>query len=239
MNFNVIRNDITKMEVDAVVLPANPELKEGSGASTAIFKMAGRNNLKLACERIIKDRGTIRVGTAIPTLGFNLEATYIIHTVVPKWRGGNSNEYELLCSAYYAAIKTADIMSCSSLAIPLLASGNNKFNLELVLDIAIKSIEEFEPTNELSDVYLVVYGMHAVDKVRKLSIPFEEVIDEAYVLGNDESYHSMKRKPKRAAKQYLDVAIDQAIDYFSDPENVEKIVGIGAEIIVGMLKGNE
>ena len=207
MKYTVIRNDITRMGVDAIVLPANPELKEGSGVSTAIFKKAGREKLKKACDDIVEKKGKIRVGTAVPTLGFDLDATYVIHAVVPQWRGGHNNEYQLLCSTYYSALKVADVMGCSSLAIPLLASGNNKYNLDLAIEIAIKSIEEFEPSNNLSEVFLVVYGYNAAEAMRKRGNSFEEVIDQAYVLGNDESYHTRKQKIKRTtsniSKQYL------------------------------------
>lgn len=233
MDYTVIRNDITRMEVDAIVLPANPELKEGSGASNAIFKKAGRDKLKKACINTVERKGEIRVGTAVPTLGFDLDAKYVIHVVVPQWRGGNNNEYQLLSSAYYSSLKLADIMGCGSLAIPLLASGNNKFNLDLAIEIAIKSIEAFEPSNELSEVYLVVYGMRAVEKMKERGFIFEEAIDEAYVLCNDESYRpkTIQSAVKQIAQKYFDEVIDQGLEYFNDPENIKTIVGFGIEIV--------
>ena len=72
------------MEADAIVLPANPELKEGSGVSTAIFKKAGREKLKKACDDIVEKKGKIRVGMAVPTLCFELDATYVIHADEPS-----------------------------------------------------------------------------------------------------------------------------------------------------------
>ncbi len=68
MDFKVMRNDITNMEVDAIVLPANSMLKEGSGTSQAIFQAAGRAKLKRACKRY----GTVRVGSSVPTPAFSL-----------------------------------------------------------------------------------------------------------------------------------------------------------------------
>ena len=240
MDFKVIRNDIVHMDVDAIVLPANSKLREGSGTSTAIFRSAGREQLEKACEGIIKRKGDVRVGTAVPTLGFGLEATYILHAVVPSWRGGNHHEYELLSSAYYSTLKLADMMGCESLAVPLLAAGNNGFDLDLAIEIARKSIEAYEPTNKLSDVYLVIYGMRAADKFRKLEIPFEEVIDEAYVLGNNESFirqkPSIKRRLKKIAKQYSEEAIDQALDFFEDPETVKAIIKNGKDIALIAIK---
>ena len=240
MDYIVTRNDITLMDVDAIVLPANSKLKEGSGASTAIFRKAGREELTKACADITRKKSDISVGTAVPTLGFDLEATYIIHAVVPQWRDGHSNEYELLSSAYYSSLELADLLSCESVAIPLLAAGNNGFDLDLAIEIALKSIDAFEPSNRLTEVHLVIYGMRAADKFRKLHIPFSEEIDEAYVLGHNESYHPQQRKPKRGlknvAKKYLDEAIKQAGEYFSDPENVKKIVQFGIGIVVDRIK---
>lgn len=240
MDFKVIRNDIVRMDVDAVVLPANSKLKEGSGTSTAIFRNAGREELEKACRGIIKRKGDIRVGTAVPTLGFGLEATYILHAVVPSWRGGDHHEYELLSSAYYSTLKLADMMGCESLATPLLAAGNNDFDLDIAIEIARKSIEAYEPTNKLSEVYLVIYGMHAADKFRKLGISFDEIIDEAFVLGNDESFTpqkvSIKRRLKRIAKQYCKEAIDQALDFIEDPDTVEAIIKKGKIIALSAIK---
>ncbi|MBQ6440093.1 MAG: macro domain-containing protein [Mogibacterium sp.] len=79
MDYEVIRNDITNMEVDAIVLPANPMLREGSGTSKAIYEKAGRRSLNKACNEILKRYHSIRTGTAVPTLGFKSNAKYIIH----------------------------------------------------------------------------------------------------------------------------------------------------------------
>lgn len=235
MEFKVIRNDIVNMDVDAIVLPANPSLKEGPGASKAIFQAAGRRQLTAACTKLTKEKGKIKVGTAVPTLGYDLDATYIIHAVVPHWRDGHSNEYELLSSAYCSVLKLADILGCSSLAIPLLASGNNKFDLDLAIEIAIKNIETFEAENKLTDVFLVVYGMNAADKIRKKGIPYEEIINEAYVMKKDEEKNpnvvKAKRTAKHVAKIYLDEALEQAVDYIMDPKNVSIFVRVGFDIV--------
>ena len=98
MNFKVLRGNIADARVDAVVLPANSKLKEGSGASEAIFEAAGRKLLSKKCKEI----GSCETGSAVPTLGYNLDSKYIIHAVVPKWKDGyewngtflmNTNEY--------------------------------------------------------------------------------------------------------------------------------------------------
>lgn len=93
----------------------------------------------------------------MPTLGYNLSSKYIIHAVVPKWIDGEHNEYDLLSSAYLAALNIAEVMRCESIAFPLLASGNNGFDKELAVRIAEESIESFQGVN-LKKVFLVIYG---------------------------------------------------------------------------------
>lgn len=243
MEFKVIRNDIVNMDVDAIVLPANPSLKEGPGASKAIFQAAGRKQLISACDRIIKKKGKIKVGSAVPTLGYNLDATYIIHAIVPRWNGGKNNEYELLSSTYCSILKLADMLGCSSLAIPLLASGNNKFDINLAIEVAIKSIESYDAENKLTDVFIVVYDMISSEKIRRMNLPFEETIDEAYVMEQAEknilkkgTKRSTKRSAKHVAKKYLDEIIDQSVDFFTDSDNIEAIVKKGFDIAKMILK---
>lgn len=80
MNFEILKTNIVCVTADAIVLPANTALKEGSGVSTAIFQAAGRRQLTKACEKI----GSCEVGSAVPTLAYELDAKYIIHAVVPR-----------------------------------------------------------------------------------------------------------------------------------------------------------
>lgn len=184
MNFKVVRNDITNMEVDAIVLPANSKLKEGSGTSQAIFQAAGRSKLQKACKRY----GTVKVGRSVPTPAFSLPSKIVLHTVVPTWRGGGNKEWQYLSAAYLSALEMADQTSCESVAFPLLSSGNNGFDTNLAISIAIESIEDFEPTHKLREVYLVTYGSYATKLMRDRGYEVEEVIDEVYALNKDESY---------------------------------------------------
>lgn len=153
MNFTVVMGNIADISADAIVLPANESLKEGPGASEAIFKKAGQTKLTKACAQIKH----CRTGSAVPTPAFDLDAKYIIHAVVPKWQDGKHSEYGLLSSAYLTSLKLADIMSCKSIAFPLLASGNNGFDREIAFQIAEKSIENFAGDN-IQNIILVVYG---------------------------------------------------------------------------------
>lgn len=236
MDFKIIRNDITNMKVDAVVLPANSRLWEGSGSSHAIYERAGRKELKNACKKY----GRVDVGSSVPTPAFDLGAKYILHTVVPKWRGGKHDEYKLLCASYLSALYLADEMNCESIAFPLLSSGNNGFDLLLAYEIAQKSIEEYVARKKLSEVQLVVYNMEVISMLGKLGVSVDEVIDDQYVLEKDESYklpvQNVLEEGKEIGKKFMGDAFEMAKEYLEDPENRKQILEISAEIVAVILK---
>ena len=103
MPFQIVRNDITKMQVDAVVNTANPEPVYASGTDAAIYKAAGAEKLLEARRKI----GALECGTAAVTPAFELNAKYIIHTVGPVWKNGESGERELLESCYENSLRLA------------------------------------------------------------------------------------------------------------------------------------
>lgn len=233
MNFRIVKGNIVDAQVDAIVLPANANLREGSGASEAIFEAAGRKLLSKKC----KELAPCEVGSAVATLGYELDSKYIIHAVLPKWIDGNHNEYDLLSSAYAFSLALADEMGCKSIAFPLLASGNNGFDLNLAFKIAEKNIELFDGKS-LEDVVLVVFRNRISDLVK----------EKGYNVGvlprnlqKDEEELKRKEKTSQLFKEAKDVAQDIAekqlqkgIDYLKDHENRKKIYNFG-KIIVGML----
>src|SRR3954454_10673898 len=97
MPLEIVRNDITKMNVDVIVNAANAKLKMGGGVCGAIFRAAGAVKLQQACDRI----GGCKVGQAVITDGFQLDAKYIIHTPGPIWQGGSNQEASLLKASYH------------------------------------------------------------------------------------------------------------------------------------------
>lgn len=231
MQFEIIRNDITKMAVDAIVLPANTKLREGSGTSKAIFEKAGRRELEKACNVALKKDDQIYVGGAIPTLAFKLEAKFIIHAIVPKWIDGEHQEYERLSSAYLSALELADVMSCESIAFPLLASGHNGFDLNIAFEIAKESIDSYQPTNKLKRVMLVLYSARAMQIARTQGFLIEEVIDDVYILAIDENYVSPGQRALNdgmdLASKFLEDGINMAMDYLDDQENRKKFFKVG------------
>ena len=189
MKFKIIKANIVDVASDAIVLPANEALKEGSGTSKAIFTAAGRKELTKAC----KELGHCSTGSAIPTLAYNLSSKYIIHAVVPKWIDGEHSEYDLLSSAYLASLNIAEVMGCESVAFPLLASGNNGFDKQLAVRIAEESIKSFEGVN-LKKVFLVVYG-DTMETYMK-SLGYNVLVIPAHVKMNDKKIHHQDKQKK-------------------------------------------
>lgn len=116
---HIVKCDITRIEVDAIVNAANEGLRAGGGVCGAIFDAAGFMELSRACNEI----GHCDTGDAVITPGFALTARYIIHTVGPIWRGGGYGEAELLSGCYEKAIGLAVKNGCASIAFPLISSG--------------------------------------------------------------------------------------------------------------------
>ena len=176
MPFKIVRNDITKMEVDAVVNAANPQLKMGGGVCGAIFMAAGPEELQRECDRI----GGCEVGQAVITGAGRLPAKHIIHTVGPIWRGGGHGEAKLLRDSYINSLELAVKHKCKSIAFPLISSGIYGYPKDQALHIAISSIGEFLMKNDI-DVYLVVFDRSSYKLSEKLFSAIERYIDDNYV----------------------------------------------------------
>lgn len=122
MPFEIVRNDITNMLVDAIVNTANPRPVIGSGTDSMIHEKAGPG-LLMARQKI----GSIDMGCAAITPAFNLHAQYVIHAVGPVWDGGSYGEEKLLRSCYDNSLKLALENGCQSIAFPLISTGNYGF----------------------------------------------------------------------------------------------------------------
>lgn len=229
MRFCVVKADIVNLNVDAVVLPANERLREGSGSSRAIFKAAGRMSLTKACKEI----GRCNVGSAVPTLGYNLKSKYIIHAVVPRWVDGEHGEYDLLSSAYLASLNLAEIMRCDSIAFPLLASGNNGFDKELAIQIAKESIGQFEG-EILKKVYLVVFDDSVEILMRMqgfdVSVPSEQLAINEQKAKQRAKFQKLFADGKDVAQKALDDQVHKALEWLKDEENQEKLLKWGVAI---------
>lgn len=175
MPFRIIRNDITKMEVDAVVNAANCGLKMGGGVCGAIFTGAGIEELQAECDKI----GGCRTGEAVITSAYSLPAKFIIHTVGPVWQDGNHGEPVILKSCYTNSLKLAMEYNCGSIAFPLISSGIYGYPKSDALDIAVSAISEFLEKEDI-EVYLVVFDRKAFSLSLKRFKDVEKFIDDNY-----------------------------------------------------------
>lgn len=175
MPFEIVRNNLVNMEVDAVVNTANPNPVIGSGVDSEVHAKAGAE-LIAAREKI----GHIDVGAAAITSGYELAAKYVIHTVGPIWSGGSYDEEQILVSCYRSSLALAKNHQCESVAFPLIATGNYKFPKSLALQIAVREISSFLIENEMQ-IYLVVFDKDAFELSEKLFKSVSSYIDENYI----------------------------------------------------------
>jgi len=176
MPLQIIRNDITKMEVDAVVNAANSQLKVGGGVCGAIFKAAGAMELQTECDI----KGVCNTGDAVITKGYKLPAKYIIHAVGPVWNDENSNDEKFLTDCYKNSLNLAKDYNLNSIAFPLISSGIYGYPKDKAFRVAVSAIQEFLLENDMM-VYLIVFDKQAVEISEKLFKSIKEYIDDNYV----------------------------------------------------------
>ena len=176
MPFTIIRNDITKLQVDAIVNAANTALQMGGGVCGAIFNAAGADRLQAACDAY----APIETGEAVITQGFNLPAKYIIHTAGPVYSSGNQGEEVLLRSCYINSLELAVKHECESIAFPLISSGIYGYPKAEALRVATYAIRDFISERDI-DVSLVVFDKTAFEVSEELLGAVESYIDEHYV----------------------------------------------------------
>lgn len=224
MPLQIIRNDITKIECDAIVNAANSTLLGGGGVDGAIHRAAGKG-LLLECMKL----GGCKTGQAKITKGYNLPCKYVIHTVGPKWNGGNSGERELLESCYRESLKLAFDNKCEIVAFPLISSGVYGYPKEEALQVAVNEIGKFLLGHDML-VYIVVFDKDCFQVSKKLIAGITEYIDEYYVethyvgrsttlltypLAEESAVLPDMEIPKAAAAFSLDDAVNMLDESFS------------------------
>jgi len=141
MQLQLIKGDITQIQVEAVVNAANSSLLGGGGVDGAIHRAGGQAILD-ECIQIRNRQGGCPTGEAVITTAGNLSAKYVIHTVGPVWNGGNKNEAEKLRLCYFNTLKLASEYQLKSIAFPNISTGVYGYPKAEAAKIAIETVQE-------------------------------------------------------------------------------------------------
>ena len=181
MPFKIVRNDITKMQVDAIVNTANEKPIYSSGTDFAVYMAAGENELSSERKKI----GYMKEGDVAITPGFRLPAKYVIHAVSPYYNGGGADEETKLRDCYRKSLYLAYDNQCKSIAFPLISTGNYGYPKEEAIRIAVDEINVFLLQYDML-IYLVVFDTKSTELGRKLYPALETYIDHHYVSDKQE-----------------------------------------------------
>ncbi len=199
MPLHILRNDITRMQVDAIVNAVDPTLSCSGGVDGAIRRAAGSE-----LEQAILEFGNCRPGSVKITPGFNLPCRYVIHTAGSIWFGGLFGERHILTACYRNALALAADYGCRSIAFPVISAGSFAFPKQKAIDIAVTAIRSFLKSNDMT-VFLVIYDREDTGLDRRSSLALQKYLDDQYTKTFDDTcYPSQARNP---------IVSDEALDF--------------------------
>ena len=212
MPLKIVRNDITKMNTEAIVNTANSHAAVGPGCDSAVYKAAGYDELLAYRKEKI---GYIPEGEVFITPGFNLQAKYIIHAVSPHYQDGDQKEEEKLRSCYSKSLLLAKEKGIKSIAFPLISTGGFGYPKEEGIRIAVDEINAFLLSNDM-DIFLVVFDTQSTLLGEKIYPELEAYIDHNYVYS--------ARKMEYGNAYYLSKPVD-APDYIAHLNIIQELEG--------------
>lgn len=208
MPLTLVRQDIIRMRVDAIVDPTDEGLRADGGVSAAIFRAAGALCMEAAC----REAGHVECGGAVATPGFDLPARWVIHTAGPRWPGGDVKAGHLGClrrllaRCYKSSLDLAASLGATSVAFPLISSGAFGCPRDLAIEDAVSAIRSWlgaAPDGRADmDVYLALFDRESTREARVAYPGLEEYIDQRYVDEAERRDH--RRRPKRENRWHAD-----------------------------------
>ena len=170
IKLKLVKGDITKVEVDAIVNAANTSLLGGGGVDGAIHRAGGSEILE-ACKKIRNKQGGCKVGEAVYTTAGRLNAQYVIHTVGPRWNGGKSKEAQKLKSCYENVLRIAQELELKSIAFPNISTGIYGYPKKEAAEVALNTIKNMTVVTPLDVIFVCfdeenfqLYAQHLIDK---------------------------------------------------------------------------
>ncbi|AOC94936.1 O-acetyl-ADP-ribose deacetylase [Flavobacterium anhuiense] len=156
MKIELLKADITEIEVDAIVNAANTSLLGGGGVDGAIHRKGGKAILE-ACIQIRNKQGSCKTGEAVITTAGNLPSKYVIHTVGPVWNGDKEEKSKLLADCYTNSLNLAIQHGIKSIAFPNISTGIYHFPKDKAAEIAVKTVKDFEKSAVIEKVTFVCF----------------------------------------------------------------------------------